>query len=280
MLREQRRPRAVSENWQGAQAQMSLANHFKSNPLTVDHALFRQVALGVGALALAWVLAIDALTPLGLLVPLLYILIVGFGAWLPRKSNVIVVAIVSTIFTIGGVYLSPPGHEYWMDILNRVACVLVIWGIVLMDISRRNAVAALEKSKEKFRILTELMPQMVLTATRSGKVDFVNQSWSRFTGKDLDYALDSGWLDVIAVDDLPFVLETWRNCLATGHPARVECRVKRFTDKSFRWHLLVIAPLDGIERWLITATDVEELMQPPVANAEHLRLVPNVAGND
>jgi len=259
---------------------MSLASHFKSNPLTVDHAMFRQVALGVGALALAWVLAIDALTPLGLLVPLLYILIVGFGTWLPRVSNVVIVAVISSVFTMGGIYLSPPGHEYWMDIMNRAACVLVIWGIVLMDISRRRALADLEKSKEKFRILTELMPQMVLTATRNGKVDFVNQSWSRFTGKDLGYASDAGWLDVIAVDDLPFVLESWRNCLATGHPARVECRIKRFTDKSFRWHLLVMAPVDGIERWLITATDIEELIQPPVANSEHLRLVPALPASD
>ena len=69
-----------------------------------------------------------------------------------------------------------------------------------------------------------------------------NQRWLDYTGLSAKQALDSGWEVAIHPDDLPRILETYREALNSVKPFEVEGRFHRF-DGEFRWFLFGGSPL-------------------------------------
>src|SRR4030095_8323673 len=65
-------------------------------------------------------------------------------------------------------------------------------------------------------------------------------------------------------DDLPPLMDTWRELLVSGEPGEVEARLRRH-DGVYRWFLIRVAPLRDetgtIIRWYGTSTDIEERKQ-------------------
>ena len=74
-------------------------------------------------------------------------------------------------------------------------------------------------------------------------------------------AQDSGWEVAIHPDDLPRILETFREALSSAKPYEVEGRFRRF-DGEFRWFLFRGSPLRDrsgkVAKWYGTNTDLEE----------------------
>lgn len=135
---------------------------------------------------------------------------------------------------------------------------------------RVEAENALRASVERFRGLTEAMPQMVWTADANGDINWTNQRWSEFLGRESGDLHGEGWKSVVHPDDRPCLDEHWRET--------VQKRKERFSheyrmtrrDGTWRWVRSDAVPLADavgrIEQWVGALTDIDDQKR----EAEHL----------
>src|ERR1700722_9540384 len=115
--------------------------------------------------------------------------------------------------------------------------------------------------EQDIRLVVDTIPTLAWSAGPDGSADFFNQRWLDYTGLSAKQALDSGWQVAIHPDDLPRILETFRQALNSVKPFEVEGRFRRF-DGEFRWFLFRGSPLRDrsgkVAKWYGTNTDLEE----------------------
>lgn len=120
--------------------------------------------------------------------------------------------------------------------------------------------AELFDEKERYRILTEAIPQLVWTADSEGGIHYGNQRLWDFTGRAHTRMclIES----LVHTEDRPRLREKWAAGVASGEPFEVELRLRCGADQSWRWHLMRTAriptPSDDPARWFGTFTDIEE----------------------
>src|SRR5437899_1653431 len=114
---------------------------------------------------------------------------------------------------------------------------------------------------QDIRLVVDTSPTLAWSARPDGSADFFNQRWLDYTGLSAKQALGSGWEVAIHPDDLPRILETFREALNSVKPFEVEGRFRRF-DGEFRWFLFRGSPLRDrsgkVAKWYGTNTDLEE----------------------
>ena len=114
---------------------------------------------------------------------------------------------------------------------------------------------------QDIRLVVDTIPTLAWSARPDGSADFFNQRWLDYTGLSAEQALDWGWKVAIYPDDVPRILETFREALNTVKPFEVEGRFRRF-DGEFRWFLFRGSPLRDrsgkAAKWYGTNTDIEE----------------------
>jgi PAS domain S-box-containing protein len=128
----------------------------------------------------------------------------------------------------------------------------------------RQVEETLRQSEERYRYLTESIPQLVWTANGSGVLLDVNQRWSSFTGLTLAQARAEGWTAVVHPDDVATLGRNWAIAQQEGTNYQAEGRMRR-ADGVYRWHLHQAVPLKDAEgrviKWFGTATDIEDKKQ-------------------
>lgn len=114
---------------------------------------------------------------------------------------------------------------------------------------------------EKFKLLSEAVPQLVWTARPDGLIDYLNQQWITYTGIPWEESRGSGLLEVLHPDDYEFTMQLWRESLATGKPLELEYRLRNAAGQ-YRWHLvrgLALKNEEGrIIKWCGTCTDIHD----------------------
>jgi PAS domain S-box-containing protein len=114
---------------------------------------------------------------------------------------------------------------------------------------------------QDIRLVVDTIPTLAWSARPDGSAEFFNQRWLEYTGLSAEQALDWGWKVAIHPDDLPGILETFREALNSVKPFEVEGRFRRF-DGEFRWFLFRGSPLRDrsgkVAKWYGTNTDIEE----------------------
>jgi len=117
-----------------------------------------------------------------------------------------------------------------------------------------------KKQADVFRNLCEANPQLIWTADISGRHDYYNTQWLKYTGTSLAATLNLGWLQAIHPEDRALCAEVWAQRVADGNSYEVEVRLRRF-DGEYRWHLVrgvAIRDSEGnIERWYGSYTEIE-----------------------
>ena len=117
------------------------------------------------------------------------------------------------------------------------------------------------REAQDIRLVVDTIPTLAWSAGPDGSADFFNQRWLDYTGLSAKQALDWGWGVAIHPDDLPRILETFREALNSVKPFEVEGRFRRF-DGEFRWFLFRGSPLRDqsgkVAKWYGTNADIEE----------------------
>jgi PAS domain S-box-containing protein len=127
---------------------------------------------------------------------------------------------------------------------------------------RTKAEAALRESEVRFRELAESMPQIVWSTDRTGRVDYFNHQWLKFTG--IHDGLGDGWYRAVHPRDLPDVHELWQQGIQNGSTFVAEYRLRR-SDGEYRWHLSRGTPIRDaageVTKWFGTTTEIHDLKQ-------------------
>jgi hypothetical protein len=96
--------------------------------------------------------ATDLVTPYGIAEWLIEVVLVSVAAFLGGFREVLLVASLATACSLLGLFTSPSfGESIWLEVLNRLASVAVIWVTVYLAKRRRHAEA-------EVKILRGLLP--------------------------------------------------------------------------------------------------------------------------
>src|SRR6201993_3811319 len=74
---------------------------------------------------------------------------------------------------------------------------------------------------QDIRLVVDTIPTLAWSAGPDGSAQFFNQRWLDYTGLSAEQALGSGWQVAIHPDELPRILETFREALNSGGEYRV-----------------------------------------------------------
>ena len=118
-----------------------------------------------------------------------------------------------------------------------------------------------EHSEQRYRILTETIPQVVWSASHpDGAFDQVTKRWVETIGTPVETALGWGWINSIHPDDRDRISNAWRGALSKGAPFESGCRFGA-QQTGYRWNLIRAVPQlqsGTVVRWVGTLTDIED----------------------
>jgi PAS domain S-box-containing protein len=141
---------------------------------------------------------------------------------------------------------------------------------------RSRAQEALRQGEQRWRSLTEALPQLVWTATPDGACDYFSRQWTQHTGIAESDLLGWRWLETLHPDDRESTRKLWTQAVARQGGYDVEYRVRRH-DRAYRWFKTRGVPIrdaeGGIFKWFGTCTDITDAKLA----AEELRLAKEAA---
>ncbi|KAA5539801.1 PAS domain-containing protein [Adhaeribacter rhizoryzae] len=107
---------------------------------------------------------------------------------------------------------------------------------------RELAKQAQLESENKFKFMTDAVPQLIHTADTQGNVTYVNQRWLAYTGLTEQELLGTGWHQTFHPDDLAAVHRKMLAALPNNQEFQAEVRIKN-KEGHYRWHLTKSLPL-------------------------------------
>ncbi|MFL5493859.1 MAG: response regulator [Gemmatimonadales bacterium] len=122
------------------------------------------------------------------------------------------------------------------------------------------------------------------TAQPNGAADYFNPQWFEYTGLSMEQCQGDGWTAALHPEDAPRSLARWSAAVAEGEAYDTEQRFRRAADGQFRWHLVRVVPVHGLEgelvSWIGTCTDVHDQKQAEAAvqRAQKLESIGVLAG--
>ena len=157
-----------------------------------------------------------------------------------------------------------------------------IAGVVMtfVDITqRRRAEDERRASEARFRVVADLVPDLLFSTDALGQLLWCNQRWLTYTGQILPQAQGNGWVNTIYPEDRERVRDTFLAAVREGRSYHSEHRLLG-ADGRARWFLVRAEPLRNeqgqIIQWFGTKTDVEDFKQSTdrlTASEERLRLI-------
>ncbi|MBK5273349.1 MAG: PAS domain S-box protein, partial [Bacteroidia bacterium] len=89
----------------------------------------------------------------------------------------------------------------------------------------KKAEEALSNNELRFRTLTSNAPVGIFQTDVNGKTSYVNETWLRYTGLEMNEALGEGWTAVVHPDDRNELIEEWNNKSKKGLKLSSEYRL-------------------------------------------------------
>jgi PAS domain S-box-containing protein len=146
--------------------------------------------------------------------------------------------------------------------------VIVCW----LSTSRRRAEEALRESEQRWRSLTEALPQLVWGAGPDGACDYFSTQWTTYTGIPETALLGWAWMEALHPDDRATTRQFWTESVAGRQPYDVEYRIRQH-DGTYGWFKTRGTPIrdsDGtIVKWFGTCTDITDRKRAEQALRDH-----------
>src|SRR5262245_20596930 len=129
-----------------------------------------------------------------------------------------------------------------------------------LDMTRqKQAEERLRESEQRWRSLTEALPQLVWTNMPDGSMDYASAQIGQYVGRPPSELLGWGWLEVQHPDDLERTQQSWRAAVEGQNDYEIEHRLRRF-DGTYRWFKTRGVPIrdavGNIVKWFGTSTDI------------------------
>ena len=125
----------------------------------------------------------------------------------------------------------------------------------------QKAFDEIEKSEAKLRQVIDAIPTLAWCNLPDGPNEFLNKGWHEYTGLSPEESHGWGWQVAFHSEDLPSVMNKWREFWISGEPGELEARLRRH-DGVYRWFLIRVQPLrdeaGNIVRWYGTSTDIDD----------------------
>ena len=151
-----------------------------------------------------------------------------------------------------------------MPLRDRDGVTIGTFGVSRNITSLKLAEEALRESEQRWRSLTEALPQLVWSATPDGACDYFSTQWTEHTGVAEDKLLGWRWLETLHPEDREPTRQLWLESVAGRDPYDVEYRVRR-RDGEHRWFKTRGTPIrdssGNIVKWFGTCTDITDLRQ-------------------
>ncbi len=175
------------------------------------------------------------------------------------KPATIIVPLVRNGRWLASLYIHQAEPRHWREDEVRLAEEVAerTWTAVL----RARAETTLRQSEERYRQLSEAVPQIVWSADAEGRIDFFNSRWFAYTGLPDEQGYSEGWQRAVHPEDRPRILPARAEAIRTGTAIEFEYRLRR-ADGTYRWHLSRAVPVRDeqgqVVRWIGTFTDIDD----------------------
>jgi PAS domain S-box-containing protein len=165
------------------------------------------------------------------------------------------------------VIISPGNKIRWIHakgkaFFNKNNEAYLFAGTVLDITEKRIALNELEENEERFRTLSNAMPQFVWTSGADGILNYFNEAVYKYSGLAKEQVDKEGWLQIVHPDDAEENLKRWIHSIETGEPFLFEHRFRRH-DGVYRWQLSRAVPQKddngNIKIWVGTSTDIDDI---------------------
>ena len=126
---------------------------------------------------------------------------------------------------------------------------------------QKSAEQRMRESEERFRLLSDEMPQFVWTGDAAGNLSYFNKAVYKYSGLTKEDIARDGWIQIVHPDDREENIRLWMHSISTGVDFIFEHRFKR-ADGEYRWQLSRAVPQRNtqgvIQQWIGTSTDIQD----------------------
>jgi PAS domain S-box-containing protein len=133
----------------------------------------------------------------------------------------------------------------------------------IQDINKRKlAENRLRENKEKFKQLSNSIPQLSWIARADGYIFWFNHRWYDYTGTKPEAVTGWGWMNILNPDMMPSAISQWKEYISGGKPFEMinsllgkDGKYRDFLTKS----IPIIDKKGNVEQWFGTHTDISDL---------------------
>ncbi|WP_052418668.1 PAS domain S-box protein [Methanolacinia paynteri] len=104
--------------------------------------------------------------------------------------------------------------------------------IIQKEIAEKKVI----KSRDYYLKLFDEFPNPIWRSDNSGKCDYFNKEWLRFTGRTVDQEMGGGWTEGVHPEDFDLCLEIYTRAFSKQQPFEMEYRL-RYNDGTYHWLL-------------------------------------------
>ena len=130
--------------------------------------------------------------------------------------------------------------------------------------SLKSALETVRNSETRLRQVIDAIPTLAWCNLPHGPNEFLNKRWHEYTGLSHEQSDGWGWQVAFHPEDVPPLMEKWRELLVSGELGEMEARLRRH-DGVYRWFLIRVEPFRDergqLVRWYGTSTDIDALKQ-------------------
>lgn len=169
------------------------------------------------------------------------------------------------------VYIPALGNRWYEAHARKIA--EERFAVLFLDITiRKAAQERMRESEERFRTLSQSMPNHVWTAGADGMLDWFNDQVLAYSGMAAEQLAGTGWASMVHPDEFEGVASEWAAARLDAREYEVEFRLRR-NDGVYRWHISRAVPVlshnGGVVQWIGTNTDIQDQKEAEDALSNH-----------